>query len=64
MTEYTLSPWSLADLFPTFCSLAGTDAPPDLDGVDLSAVLSTGAEPPDRPVHHRKRPARSGSAAW
>ena len=33
------TPVSLADLFPTFCGLAGIDPPADLDGIDLSGLL-------------------------
>ena len=42
------TPVSLVDMFPTLCGLAGVDAPGDLDGVDLSDTVRTGAEP-DRP---------------
>jgi len=30
----------LADLLPTFCKLAGTDVPDDVEGVDLSALIA------------------------
>jgi len=32
-------PWSFQDLMPTLATLAGTDAPADLDGVDISPAL-------------------------
>jgi choline-sulfatase len=44
------TPVSLLDLFPTLCSLAGVSAPDDLDGVDLSESVLTGAEPDRDPV--------------
>ena len=44
------TPVGLGDLFPTLCGLAGVEAPDDLDGVDLSAVLSGAAEAPDCPI--------------
>jgi choline-sulfatase len=44
------TPVSLADLFPTFGGLAGVPVPDDLDGVDLSETIETGAEPERGPV--------------
>jgi len=44
------TPVSLADLFPTLCSLAGVSYPSDLDGTDLSEAIRTGAEPERGPV--------------
>ena len=35
----------LADLLPTFCSLAGVDVPADVEGIDLSAHLLGGPAP-------------------
>ncbi|NKB70775.1 MAG: sulfatase-like hydrolase/transferase [Candidatus Latescibacteria bacterium] len=45
------TPVSLADLFPTFCGLAGIKPPPGLDGVDLSQILNGNDSPQlqDRP---------------
>ena len=37
---------SLADLFPTLCGLAGSQAPPDLDGKDLTPTLHGERNPP------------------
>jgi len=39
------TPVALTDLFPTVCSLADLESPDDLDGVDLSTAVRTGAEP-------------------
>ena len=36
---------SLIDLMPTFASVAGANAPADLQGVDLSPVIADAAEP-------------------
>ncbi len=44
------TPVGLVDLFPTLCGLAGARAPADLDGVDLTAAVIEGREPPDRPI--------------
>ena len=44
------TPVSLIDVFPTLCGLAGVDPPADIDGVDLSEAVETGAEPDRRPV--------------
>ncbi len=44
------APVALLDLFPTFCGLAGTEAPGHLDGVDLSASIRSGVEPAARPI--------------
>jgi choline-sulfatase len=44
------TPASLADLYPTLCGLTGVDYPADLDGVDLSTAVETGAEPDRGPV--------------
>jgi arylsulfatase A-like enzyme len=44
------TPVSLGDLFPTLCGFAGAELPPGLDGIDLSAAVRDGAEPPDRPI--------------
>ena len=44
------APTSLADLFPTVCGLCGVAAPAELDGVDLSGSVRTGAEPERGPV--------------
>lgn len=32
---------SAMDIFPTLCSLSGTEIPPNLDGIDLSGLLSS-----------------------
>jgi len=42
------TPVSLADLMPTFASLAGVEPPADLDGVSLAGTLQTGEEPTHR----------------
>jgi choline-sulfatase len=44
------TPVSLTDLFPTLCGLVDVDAPGDVDGVDLSGAVRTGAEPERGPV--------------
>jgi choline-sulfatase len=44
------TPAGLVDLFPTLCGLAGVDPPADVDGVDLSEAVLTGAEPDRGPV--------------
>ncbi len=44
------TPVSLADLYPTFCGLAGVAAPDDLDGVDLTVALRDGSEPKRPPI--------------
>jgi choline-sulfatase len=44
------TPTSLTDLFPTLCGLVDIDAPDDIDGVDLSTAVETGAEPDRGPV--------------
>ena len=36
------TPVGLGDLFPTFCGFAGVSSPDDLDGVDLSPVVTGG----------------------
>jgi arylsulfatase A-like enzyme len=40
-------PFAPLDHLPTLCALAGIDAPPEADGLDLSATLR-GERPPDR----------------
>ncbi|MEO1059539.1 MAG: sulfatase/phosphatase domain-containing protein, partial [Actinomycetota bacterium] len=42
---------SLIDLFPTFASLAGLDAPADLEGRDITPILHD----PDTPWDHPAR---------
>ncbi|MEX2540668.1 MAG: sulfatase-like hydrolase/transferase [Trueperaceae bacterium] len=44
------TPVALTDLFPTICSLTGTDCPADIHGRDLSAAVRSGNEPEERPV--------------
>lgn len=44
------TPVSLADLYPTICGLTGTDAPDDLDGIDLTPAIKNGEEPDRGPV--------------
>ncbi|MXY92770.1 MAG: sulfatase-like hydrolase/transferase [Caldilineaceae bacterium SB0664_bin_27] len=44
------TPVSLADLFPTLCGLAKVEAPDGLEGRDLSKAVTTGIEPPAKPV--------------
>ncbi len=44
------TPVSLLDLYPTLCGLAGVEAPPDLDGTDLSGTVRDGDEPDRGPV--------------
>jgi choline-sulfatase len=44
------TPVSLIDLYPTLAGLAGSDAPDDLDGVDLSRAIENGEEPDRGPV--------------
>jgi len=44
------TPVALVDLFPTLCGLSGIPLPEGLDGVDLSASVREGTEPPERPV--------------
>jgi choline-sulfatase len=44
------SPVALADLFPTLCAFAEVPAPAGLDGTDLSAAVTGGAEPSRGPV--------------
>jgi choline-sulfatase len=43
-------PVSLADLFPTLCSLSGVEPPAGLDGVDLSGAVATGDAPEPRRI--------------
>ena len=42
---------SLADLYPTLCSLGGFYAPENLYGQDLASVVQNGSEPESRPVY-------------
>lgn len=42
------TPVGLTDLYPTLCSLAGAEAPDDLDGADLSAACDGSGDPPER----------------
>ncbi|MEW6667699.1 MAG: sulfatase-like hydrolase/transferase [Thermodesulfobacteriota bacterium] len=44
------TPVGLIDLFPSLCSLAGADAPKDLDGYDLSQSVKGTAGAPERMV--------------
>lgn len=44
------TPVNLIDLFPTVCGLTETDAPGDLDGIDLSEAIRTEEEPDRDPV--------------
>jgi choline-sulfatase len=48
--EEISTPVSLVDLYPTLCGLAGTDAPGDLDGVDLTEAVAAGTEPSREPI--------------
>lgn len=41
-------PTYFPDQFPTICKVAGVDAPPGLDGIDLSPVLTAAADLPER----------------
>jgi arylsulfatase A-like enzyme len=47
------TPVQIIDWMPTYCSLAGYKAQPDLkwDGIDLSAMPTRGKELPDRPLY-------------
>lgn len=44
------TPVSLLDLMPTFAGIAGAPMSPEWAGVDLSAALVAGSEPPEHPV--------------
>ncbi len=44
------TPVGLIDLFPTLCGLANVTPPADLDGADLSDVVSGLGSAPDRPI--------------
>lgn len=44
------TPISLIDLFPTICGLTHVPVPEGVDGTDLSAAVSTGADPDRGPV--------------
>jgi choline-sulfatase len=45
------TPVGLIDLFPTFCALAGVEAPRGLDGTDLSPAVVGQGTPPERPIY-------------
>ncbi len=44
------TPVGLVDLLPTLTALAGATTPDDVDGADLSAVVTGTGEPPERPI--------------
>jgi len=44
------TPAGLTDLMPTLLALAGASLPDGLDGADLSATVTSGADAPDRPI--------------
>ncbi|MFC1454204.1 sulfatase [Verrucomicrobiota bacterium] len=70
-------PFSLMDLFPTTCAMAGLPIPPDLDGVDASSLVynPASATPPRQfapsatyrygvRINHGQTPDDAPNAAW